>query len=39
MEREYTADDRVDGLAMRDGIFCEANISGSSCGMETKMWN
>jgi hypothetical protein len=39
MEREYTVDDRVDRLTMRDGIFCEANVAGSGCGMETKMWD
>jgi hypothetical protein len=38
MEREYTVDDRVDRLTMRDGIFCEANVAGSGCGMEAKMW-
>jgi len=35
MEREYAVDDRVDRLAMRDGIFCEADVSGSGSGMET----
>jgi hypothetical protein len=39
MEREYTVDDRVDGLTMRDGIFCEANVAGSGSGMETEMWD
>jgi hypothetical protein len=24
---------------MTDSIFCETNVSGSSCGMETKMWD
>ena len=35
MEREYAIDNRVDRLAMRDGIFCEADVSGSGSGMET----
>jgi hypothetical protein len=39
MEREYTVDDRVDRLTMRDSIFREANVAGSGCGMETKMWD
>lgn len=39
MERENTVDDRVDRLTMRDGIFCEANVAGSGCGMETEMWD
>jgi hypothetical protein len=39
MEREYTVDDRVDRLTMRDSIFCEANVAGSGCGMETEMWD
>jgi hypothetical protein len=33
MEREYTVDDRVDRLTMRDSIFCEANVAGSGRGM------
>jgi hypothetical protein len=39
MEREYTIDDRVDRLTVRDSIFCEADVAGSGCGMETKMWD
>ncbi len=39
MEREYTVDDRIDRLTMREGIFCEANVAGSGCCMETEMWN
>jgi hypothetical protein len=39
MEREYTVDDRVDRLTMRDSIFCEANVAGSGCSMETEMWD
>jgi hypothetical protein len=39
MKRENTVDDRVDRLTMRDSIFCEADIAGSGCGMETEMWD
>lgn len=39
MKREYAVDDRVDRLTMRDGIFCEADVSGSGSGMETQMWD
>ncbi len=37
MEREYTVDNRVDRLAVRDGIFCEANVASSGSGVEAQM--
>jgi hypothetical protein len=39
MEREYTVDDRVDRLTMRNSIFCEANVAGSGSSMKTEMWD
>jgi hypothetical protein len=39
MERENAIDDRVNRLTMRDSIFCEADVAGSGCGMETEMWD
>jgi hypothetical protein len=39
MERENAIDDRVNRLTMGDSIFCEADVAGSGCGMETEMWD
>jgi hypothetical protein len=39
MKREYTIDDRIDRLTMRDSIFYEANVAGSGSGMEAEMWD
>lgn len=39
MKREYTIDDRIDRLTMRDSVFYEANVAGSGSGMETEMWD
>lgn len=39
MEREYAVDNRVDGLTMRERIFCETDIASDCSGVQTEMWD
>lgn len=37
MKRENAVDDRVDGLAVGEGVFDEADVACCGCGVEAEV--